>query len=114
MSDNQANSQDPERTDLEVPETAGQETPTEEAPKTWEEELEAAKNNYMIVKNTIDHREEPVEVLKDLSDFIEKVVEDPKCIEEPEDVKEFFYKECTYNLLKRLNKERSADPKVSI
>jgi hypothetical protein len=111
MSNNQANSQDPERTDPVVPETAGQETPEEETPKTWEEELEAAKNNYMIVKNTIDHREEPLEVLKDLSDFIEKVVADPTSIEEPEDVKEFFYKECTYNLLKRLNKERSADPK---
>jgi hypothetical protein len=81
--------------------------------KTWEEELEAAKTNYFIVKSTIDHREEPIETMKDLSDFIEKVIEDPSRIEEPAEVKEFFYKECANNILKRLNKERSADPKVS-
>lgn len=84
-----------------------------EPEKTWEEELEAAKTNYFIVKSTIDHREEPLETMKDLSDFIEKVVEDPSLIEQPAEVKEFFYKECAYNILKRLNKERSADPNVS-
>lgn len=99
----------------EVPEETGStEAPqTEPVVQTWEEELDAAKNNYFIVKNTIDHREEPLEVMKDLSAFIEKVVEDPTKIEATEEVKEFFYKECTFNILKRLNKERSNDSNVS-
>lgn len=103
--------------DGEKPEETQKDTPKEEEePKeqTWEEQLEAAKTNYFIVKSTIDHREEPLTVMKELSAFIEKVVEDPKLIEEPEEVKNFFYKECTYNLLKRMNKERSADPEVSV
>jgi hypothetical protein len=94
-------------------ETPGNVEQEKEPVKTWEEELEAAKTNYFIVKSTIDHREEPLETMRELSDFIEKVVEDPSLIEQPAEVKEFFYKECAYNILKRLNKERSADPNVS-
>ncbi len=95
--------------------TGASETPQGDEPitVTWEEELDAAKNNYFLVKNTIDHREEPLEVMKDLSEFIEKVVEDPTRIEQPEEVRDFFYKECTFNILKRLNKERSTDQNVS-
>lgn len=99
----------------EVPEETT--TPTDEGEKiveTWEDQLDAAKNNYFIVKNTIDHREEPLEVMKDLSAFIEKIIEDPSRLEENEEVRDFFYQDCTLNLLKRLNKEKSTDPEVSL
>ena len=94
-------------------ETPEDEETNSEKELTWEEELENAKTNYFIVKSTIDHREEPLEVMRNLSKFIEKVIEDPEKIEEPQEVKDFFYKECTYNILKRLNRERSADAAVS-
>ena len=74
---------------------------------------EAAKTNYFIVKNTIDHKEEPIEALKELLEFVYKVIEDPTILEKDKEFKDFFYQDCALGLLKRMNKERSADPKVS-
>lgn len=90
--------------------TAGGEEPQKEL--TWEEACNHAKTNYFICKNTIDHKEEPIEAMKELSEFIEKVVEDYTCIEGNKDFKAFFYQDLALGLLKRLNKERSADPAV--
>jgi hypothetical protein len=95
--------------DVDAP-AAGGEEPQKEL--TWEEACDHAKTNYFIVKNTIDHKEEPLEAMKELSEFIEKVVEDYTCIEGNKDFKTFFYQDLTLGLLKRLNKERSADPAV--
>lgn len=90
----------------------GNEQPEEEL--SWEKICSNAKTNYFIVKNTIDHREEPLEVMRELSEFLEKVIEDPTCIEGNKEFKDFFYQDLTLGLLKRLHKERSADPKVSL
>lgn len=100
-----------EATKNDVDTTAADTQPEEE--KSWETQCEDAKTNYFIIKNTIDTREEPKGALKDLSEFIAKVVEDPTSIEGNKEFKDFFYQDCALGLLKRLHKERSADPDVS-
>ena len=81
---------------------------------TWAQLCEKAKTHYFYVKNAIDHREEPLEMLKELSAFIERVVEDPSIFGDNKEFKNFFYQDCALGLLKRLSKERSADADVSI
>lgn len=51
--------------------------------------------------------------MTELSEFIERVVEDPNCFGDNKEFKNFFYQDCALGLLKRLNKERSADPQVT-
>ena len=86
----------------------------EETELPLEKQFDVAKANYFIIKNAIDHREEPLDTMKKLSAFIEKVVEDPAIFGENKEFKDFFYQDLTLGLLKRMNKERSADPDVSL
>lgn len=87
---------------------------TEARELTLKEIFDRAKANYFIIKNAIDHREEPLETMKDLSHFIERVVENPNIFGDDKQFKDFFYQDCALGLLKRLNKERSADPEVNL
>ena len=52
--------------------------------------------------------------MEELSRFIQKVVEDPQIFGENKEFKNFFYQDLTLGLLKRMNKERSADPQVNL
>ena len=90
-----------------VPASDNQEIP-------WAQLCEKAKAHYFYIKTAIDHREEPLEMLKELSTFIEKVVEDPSVFGDNKEFRNFFYQDCALGLLKRLNKERSADAEVSV
>lgn len=97
--------------DADTQATEGTQVPAE---TTWEQACEMAKSTYFIIKNTIDHKEEPLEQMGELSEFLEKVIEDPTLVDKDKAFKDFFYQDLTIGLLKRLNKERSADPAVSI
>ena len=87
------------------------EQPEEEM--TLEQQFTVAKANYMVIKGAIDTREEPLVQMRELSVFIEKVVQDPTIFGEDKEFKDFFYQDLALGLLKRMNKERSADPSVS-
>jgi hypothetical protein len=89
-------------------------TLVEEKEPSLENQFTYAKTNYFIIKNAIDHREEPLETMEELSRFIQKVVEDPQIFGENKEFKNFFYQDLTLGLLKRMNKERSADPQVNL
>lgn len=52
--------------------------------------------------------------MQKLSEFIEKVVQNPAIFGDNKQFKDFFYQDCALGLLKRLNKERSADSEVSV
>lgn len=92
---------------------AGGEAQPQNDQQTWEQECEQVKTNYFIIRNAIDHREEPLSVMKDMASFLNKIVTNPALLDQNKEFKDFFYQDCALGLLKRLNKERSADPEVS-
>ncbi len=71
--------------------------------------FEDLETTYMFIKSSIDHREEPLTQLGELSDFLERVIADPTWLEQDEKFQTFFYEDVTHGVLKRLSRERSSD-----
>jgi len=78
----------------------------DEESKTKEQLYKDVESMYLFIKNSIDHREEPLEEFKKFSAFLDTVIENPNVLSGYEKI---FYEEVSNGILKRLSKERSND-----
>lgn len=93
----------------------GEVTPQSALP--LEEQIKTFKSNYTVVRSALDHGEEPIECLTQMSEFIQRNLldlEEKTLIDTDEEFSDWFLTSASPYMLKKLGKERTNDPQVSL